>query len=164
MRSLGFSLQRPQPWKQRDFLAIAKKAEELGSTIVTADESGRQTRCVSGHPGGIQGGTPAACSANSRFRLNRLAAISPEGELRCKIREGRAAAETFREFPARMVGELSQPILVVADNCSIRTARKIREWLDGREAECEIHDLPQYAPEVNPVELPRSLAICAVCP
>lgn len=77
------------------FPRIAKHAKELGATIVFADESGLSSQCVYGRTWGVAGKTPVVRVANSRFRLNMFAAISPEGEIYFMIHEGRGTAERF---------------------------------------------------------------------
>ncbi len=91
--------------------------------------------------------------AGGRFRLHRLAASSPEGQLEDTVREGPVTAEVFREFPERIAEEADRKILVVVDNCSIHSARTIREWLQANQAAIELYLQPTYSPQVNPVEL-----------
>ncbi len=49
--------------------------------IAFADESGLAAQSVFGHAGGSRGQTPVVRVASGRFRLHRLAASSPEGQL-----------------------------------------------------------------------------------
>ena len=65
--------------------------------------------------------------ANSRFRLNIFAAISPDGEIYFMIHEGRWSAEMFCQFLENTVRESGKNILIVVDNCSIHKAKKTKE-------------------------------------
>ncbi len=91
--------------------------------------------------------------ASGRFRLNLLAASSPEGQLYDTVREGPVTAEVFREFLKRIAEEADRKIPLVVDNCSIHRARIIQEWLEANQASVELYFQPTYSPQVNPVEL-----------
>ncbi len=49
--------------------------------IACANESGLASQSVCGRTGGIRGQAPLGRVASGRFRLHRLAASSPEGQL-----------------------------------------------------------------------------------
>ena len=169
LRILGLTPQRPKrratkynagdvkKWKDKEFPRVAKRAKELGASIVFADESGLSSHCVYGRTWGVKGETPVVRVANSRFRLNMFAAISPDGEIYFMIHEGRGTAERFCQFLEKTVRESGKKILIVVDNCSIRKANKTKEWIAENADECEIFYQPTYSPEVNPVELAWAL-------
>ena len=142
-----------QKWKDEEFPRIGKRGKELGATIVFADESGLSSQCVYGRTWGVAGKTPVVRVANSRFRLNMFAAISPEGEIYFMIHEGRGTAERFCQFLENTLRYSGKKIVILVDNCSIHTANKTKEWVAEHADECELFYQPTYAPEVNPVEL-----------
>ncbi len=121
--------------------------------IAFADESGLAAQSVYGRTWGPCGQTPVVQVASGRFRLNLLAAISPEGQLYYTVREGPVTAEVFRKFLERIAEEADRKILLVVDNCSIHRARIIQEWLEENQAAVELYFQPTYSPQVNPVEL-----------
>ena len=156
-RSVKYSPAKVKKWKDEKFPRIVKRAKELGATIVFADESGLSSQCVYGRTWGIKGKTPVVRVANSRFRLNMFAAISPEGGIYFMVHEGRGTAERFCQFLENTLRESGKKIFVVVDNCSIHKAKKTKEWVAEHAGECEIFYLPTYSPEVNPVELTWAL-------
>ncbi len=91
--------------------------------------------------------------ANTRFRLRRLAASSPDGGIHDTVPEGRATVRTFRRFLEKLVREIPTQVLLIADRCSLHTAAEIREWVAEHGAEIKLHHQLTYLPEVNPVEL-----------
>ncbi len=121
--------------------------------IACADESGLAAQSVSGRTWGPCGQPPVVRVASGRFRLNLLAASSPEGQLYYTGREGPVPAEVFREFWERIAEEADRKILLVVDHCSIHRARIIQEWLEANQATVELYFQPTYSPQVNPVEL-----------
>ena len=118
-----------------------------------ADESGLSSQCVYGRTWGVAGKTPVVRLANSRFRVNMLVAISPEGEIYYMIHEGLGTAERSRQFLENTVREIDRKMLIVVDNCSIHKVNRSKEWIAGQADDGELFYQPTYAPEVNPVEL-----------
>ncbi len=121
--------------------------------IACADESGLAAQSVSGHPRGSRGQTSIVRVASGRFRLHRLAASRPEGQLENRVREGPVTAEVFREVLAQIAEEADRKILLVVDNCRMHRARIIQEWLAANQAAAELCLQPTCSPQVNPVEL-----------
>ncbi len=121
--------------------------------IACADESGLALQSVHGRTGARAGRPPLGGVASGRFRLHRLAASSPEGQLHYTVRGGPAAAEVFREFPERIAEEADRKIRLVVDNCRMHRARTIRECLKANQAAVELYFQPTYSPQVNPAEL-----------
>ncbi len=93
LRRLRLTPQRPQRcatqyepadvqrWKDPEFLKTLRRARELGALLVCADESGLAAQSMHGRTWGLCGQTPVGRVASERFRLHRLAASSPEGQL-----------------------------------------------------------------------------------
>ncbi len=116
-----------QRWEAPDFPRILRRARKWGALLACADESGLASQSVSGRTWGPCGQTPVVQVASGHFRLNLLAAISPEGQLYYTVREGPVTAEVFREFLKRIAEEAERKILLAVDNCSIHRARIIQE-------------------------------------
>ncbi len=110
LRRLGLTPQRPkrcatrydpaavQRWKDQEFPKILRRAQEFGAMIACADESGLASQSVSGRTWGLCGQTPVVQVASGRFRLNLLAAISPEGQLHYTVREGPVTRRSSGSF------------------------------------------------------------------
>ncbi len=93
LRRLGLTPQRPQRratryepaagrrWKDEECPQILRRTRELGALITCADESGLTAQSVSGRAWGPCGQAPVGRVAGGRFRLHRLAASSPDGQL-----------------------------------------------------------------------------------
>ncbi len=104
-------------------------------------------------PWGHARSDPVVRAASGRFRLHRLAANSPEGQLYHRVREGPGTVEVFREFLKQIAEEADRKILLVVDNHRIHRARTIQERLEANQAAVELYFQPTYSPQVNPVEL-----------
>ncbi len=114
--------------------------------IACAAESGLAAQSVSGRTWGPCGQTSVVRVAGGCFRLRRLAASSPEGQLSDTVREGPVTAEVFREFLERIAEAADRKILLVVDNCRIHRARIIQEWLEANQAAVELYFQPTYSP------------------
>ena len=168
-RMVGLTPQRPKRrttkyspgnvrrWKEEGYLESWKRARELGAMIIFADEAGLACHGMYGHTWVVKGKTLIVRVADSRFRLNMLAAISPDSEIYLMVHEGRSTPGTCRRFPEKIVGGTDKEIEIIVDNRSIHKAKIIEEWMAERKAECEIYYQPWNSPEVNPVELLRAL-------
>lgn len=171
LRRLGLSCQRPKcrayqqdadavkAWKEKDYPQLVARAAAANALIVFADEAGMRSDYHVGTTWGKRGKTPIAKFTGQRFRLNMLAAISPEGKIYYRVHEGTANATTFCEFLEQIADAAGdRPVYVVLDQVSIHKATAVGEWLAKREgAEIELHFLPTYSPELNPAELVWSL-------
>lgn len=171
LKRLGLTCQRPKircyqqdadavkNWKEQDYPKLVARAKEFNALIVFADEAGMRSDYHVGTTWGERGKTPIAKFTGKRFRLNMLAAISPEGPIYYRLHEGTATARTFCEFLQHIADATGdRPVYVVVDQVSIHKATEVAEWLAGREGkEIELHYLPTYSPELNPAELVWSL-------
>ena len=165
LRTLGLSPQRPKRravrysphavtlWKSQSFPRIVQHAQEMGATIVFVDEAGLDSMCVYGRTWGKQGETPIVRVANSKFRVNMLAAISPQGRLCSMLHEGSVNAEVFLRFLRQLTCEIPGKVIVVVDNLSIHTAKRVEEWVKDHKERVQMEFQPTYSPEVNPMEL-----------
>lgn len=81
-----------------------------------------------------------------------ISAISGRGEVVFRIVEGAIDSERFIEFLGALIQDARNKIFLVVDNLRVHHARKVKEWLCGKEARIELIFLPLYAPESNPDE------------
>ena len=152
-RALKHDREKVRKWQFETFPALVKRAVQEGKTIVFADESGLAAQCVYGRTWGRKGETPIVKTANSKYRVSMLAAISPDGRLHWKLHEGSVSALTFIEFLEQVKQATAGTVIVVVDNASVHTAKLVREWSKAQEGQIELEYQPTYSPEVNPVEI-----------
>lgn len=62
-------------------------------------------------------------------------------------------SHTFLRFLKGMVRRASRKILVVLDNVGYHHARIVREWVEAHADKIELHFLPAYSPQFNPIEI-----------
>lgn len=61
-------------------------------------------------------------------------------------------AKTFLRFLKRLVKNSPRKILMVLDNVCYHHARAVREWVEANGDQIELHFIPPYSPEFNPIE------------
>ena len=100
MRRLGLSPQRPKrrayqqcaqsiaKWKSDSYLDLKKKAQEEDALILFEGEAGMRSDYHVSRTWGRQDKTPKVCLTGARFRVNMLAAITPEGRMHYMIHDG----------------------------------------------------------------------------
>jgi transposase len=52
-----------------------------------------------------------------------------------------------------MVRRATRKIFLIIDNHQAHHSKKVKQWLEKKQDEIEIHFLPAYCPDMNPTEL-----------
>jgi transposase len=82
-----------------------------------------------------------------------MAAISNRGELYFTCYRGSFNGPVFLAYLKRLVGHLDRKIHLIVDGHPVHRRVTVREWLAEHVAQIQMHFLPGYSPEPNPVEL-----------
>ena len=165
LRRIGLTPQRPvrKAWQQdekkvREYLdtrypALRKLTEESGAIIYFIDEASIRSDYHSGTTWSRRGITPTVTKTGARFGINMIAAVSGTGQMRYMTIIGRFNADVFIKFLKKIVNSHDCPVMIVTDGHSAHKAKKVMKYLAGETRLLEIHLLPPYSPELNPVEL-----------
>src|SRR2546421_48615 len=106
-----------------------------------------------GLPPAPVGQTPVIPKTGKRFGVNVMAAISNRGELYFTCYRGSFNGPVFLAYLKRLVGHLDRKIHLIVDGHPVHRRVTVRDWLAKHVAQIEMHFLPGYSPELNPVEL-----------
>jgi len=100
------------------------------------------------------GQTPVIKRTGKRFRVNMISAISAAGRLRFRLFVGSFTGPVFIDFLRRLLRDCAgRKVHLIVDGHPVHRAKLVSAWV-GRHAErIELHFLPGYSPELNPVEL-----------
>ena len=99
------------------------------------------------------GQTPVVTRTGERKAIKVVSAISPKGELRFRVHEGRMNGGRFIEFPKALLGGVPGKIFLIVDGSSVHKAKKVREFAENEtDGRLQIFFLPSYSPELNPDE------------
>ena len=166
LRGWGFSPQRPQRraleqnpaavrrWLAETYPAIRAQARREGGMVLWLDEMGVRSDATAGRSWAPVGQTPVIKGTGKRFRVNMLSAISNAGRLRFRLFTGSFTAAVFLEFLGRLLRDSGgRKVHLIVDGHPVHRAKAVSAWV-GRHAEgIQLHFLPGYSPELNPVEL-----------
>jgi transposase len=166
LRRWGFSPQKPQHraleqnpaavarWLATEFPAIRAQAKREGGVVLWLDEMGVRSDAAAGRSWAPIGQTPVIKRTGKRFGVNMLSAISNAGRLRFRLFTGSFNGPVFIDFLGRLLRDCGgRRVHLVVDGHPVHRAKLVSAFI-GRHAErIELHFLPGYSPELNPVEL-----------
>lgn len=165
LRGLGFSPQRPlwrayqqdpelvEQWRTQDYPRLKRRAKRAGAVVWFADEAGVRTDHHAGRSWAPRGQTPVVNTSGQRAGVNMISAVSPRGDFRFMLVDGRVTAATFCQFLDRLMTTTDHNVFLVVDRHGAHTAAKVRRKVESFEGRLELHFLPPYSPELNPDEL-----------
>src|ERR671911_32510 len=166
LRGWGFSPQRPQRraleqnpaavrrWLAETYPAIRARAKREGGMVLWLDEMGIRSDAAAGRSWAPIGQTPVIKGTGKRFRVNMLSAVSNAGMLRFRLFTGSFRGPVFIDFLRRLLrdcGGRESPFILGGP--PVHRAQAGSAWGGGHAAQIELHFLPGYSPELNPVEL-----------
>lgn len=154
MQLLGFSPQKPlyeawqrvRRWECELHPQIRSEARRLGATIYFADEAGLRSDYHTSTTWAPVGKTPVVKKTGWRFSVNRLSALSYQGEFRFMIHAGTVNAEVFRTFLQRLRMGTTKPVFVVVDGHPAHKAKIVRDYVRSTDGMLRLFFLPPYAP------------------
>jgi transposase len=166
LRSWRFSPQRPQRraleqnpaavarWLDQEYPAIRAQARQEGGVVLWLDEMGVRSDAAAGRSWAPVGRTPVVKRTGKRFRVNMISAISNQGLLRFRLFEGSFTGPVFIEFLRRLLRDLGgRKVHLIVDGHPVHRAKLVSGWVERHSARIQLHFLPGYSPELNPVEL-----------
>jgi len=164
LAQLGLTCQKPlmrafqqnpalvEKWLQEEYPAIRSAAKRMGAEIFFGDEAGVRSDFHSGRTWAPKGQTPVVRTTGARFGFNMISAISPRGQMRFMVVEGRVAAKQFCDFLRRLVFRAERPIFLILDGHPVHRSAKVRQLVESMKDKLQIFFLPPYSPELNPDE------------
>jgi transposase len=166
LRGWGFSPQKPQHraleqnpaavrrWLATEFPAIRAQARRERGVVLWLDEMGVGSDAAAGRSWAPVGQTPVIKRTGKRFRVNMLSAISNAGMLRFRLFVGSFNGPVFIDFLGRLLRDCGgRKVHLIVDGHPVHHAKLVSAWVAGHAGRIELHFLPGYSPELNPVEL-----------
>lgn len=165
LNKMGLSAQRPlyrayqqdpervEEWKKVVYPKIRRLAAEEGASIFFEDEAGVRTDHHAGTTWGPVGQTPVVVKTGERKSVNMVSAISPRGEMRFRVQEGRMNAVRFIDFLKALLNSVHGKVFLIVDGHPVHKAKKVREFVENEaDGRLKIFFLPPYSPDLNPDE------------
>ena len=166
LRGWGFSPQKPQRraleqnpaavrrWLAETYPAIRARAKREGGVVLWLDEMGVRSDAAAGRSWAPVGQTPVIKRTGKRFRVNMISAISNAGMLRFRLFVGSFNGQVLIDFLRRLLRDCGgRKVHLIADGHPVHRAKLVSAWVGRHADQIELHFLPGYSPELNPVEL-----------
>jgi transposase len=166
LRGWGFSPQKPQRraleqspaavarWLATEFPAIRAQARREGGVVLWLDEMGVRSDTAAGRSWAPVGQIPVIKGTGKRFRVNMISAISNAGRLRFRLFTGSFSGRVFIDFLGRLLRDCGgRKVHLIVDGHPVHRAKLVSAWVGRHADQIELHFLPGYSPELNPVEL-----------
>ena len=166
LRGWGFSTQRPQRraleqnpaavrhWLAETYPAIRAQARREGGVVVWLDEMGVRSDAAAGRSWAPVGQTPVIKGTGKRFLGNMISAISNAGMLRFRLFTGSFTGRVFIDFLGRLLRDCGErKVHLIVDGHPVHRAKLVSAWVGRHADRIQLHVLPGYSPELNPVEL-----------
>ncbi len=165
LRSWGLSPQKPirrayeqnpqavARWLAEEYPAIEATARKEKALILWLDQTGLRSDSSVGKGWAPAGAPPVVPKTGKRFGVNVMAAISNKGELYFTCYRGSFNGPVFLAYLKRLVRQVDRKIHLIVDRHPVHRRVSVRDWLAENVASIEMHFMPGYAPELNPVEL-----------
>ena len=166
LRGWGFSPQRPQRraleqnpaavrrWLAETYPPIRTRAKREGGVVLWLDEMGVRSDAAAGRSWAPVGQTPVIKGTGKRFRVNMISAVSNAGMLRFRLFTGSFTGAVFIEFLRRLLRDCDgRKVHLIVDGHPVHRAKLVSAWVGRHGDRIELHFLPGYSPELNPVEL-----------
>jgi transposase len=166
LRGWGFSPQKPQHraleqnpaavrrWLATEFPAIRAQAKRERGVVLWLDEMGVGSDAAAGRSWAPVGQTPVIKRTGKRFRVNMISAISNAGLLRFRLFVGSFSGPVFIDFLGRLLRDCGgRRVHLIVDGHPVHRAKLVSAWVAGHADRIQLHFLPGYSPELNPVEL-----------
>lgn len=164
LAQLGLTCQRPlvrafqqnpalvERWLREEYPAIKSLAHREKAEIYFGDEAGVRSDFHAGRTWAPKGQTPVVRSTGARFGMNLISAVTPKGELRFMVVQGKLRAGGFIEFLRRLVHGAVRPIFLIVDGHPVHRAAAVKKFVTSLEGRLRLFFLPPYSPELNPDE------------
>jgi transposase len=150
LKRLGFSSQKPikqayqrdvkkvDEWLNDTYPAIKTRAMQEGARLYWADEMGIQSTDNRGRTYGLINQTPVIKKTGSRFKVNMLAAISPQGFMNWMVFENNCDSQIFIEFLGRLRRQVKQKVFLIVDNHRIHHSKQVQQYVETYKQDIEI--------------------------
>ena len=139
-------------WQGETYPALARHAKRTKAEISFWDESGFGADAVHGKTWGTRAHTPVVQVPSQRQGSSAASAISAKGAFWFATYAGALTGPLFVDLLRRMMRGRRKPLHLILDGLSAHKALVVKAYVAGLDGKLPLHDLPGYAPDLNPDE------------
>lgn len=161
----GYSPQRPlkrayeqdpiavEQWLSEVYPMIEQRAKAAGADIHWEDESGLRSDEYGERGYAPIGQTPEIhLSGRQRVRVNYIATVSNQGEVRFMRYTSSFTGPVYIQFLERLIRVAQHKLFLITDRHPVHRRKMVQQWLEAHSSQIEVFYLPSYSPQLNPVE------------
>lgn len=135
-----------------EYPAIEQQAKQEDAELAWGDESGLRSDAQAGRGYAPIGQTPEIQSSSQRVSVNYIASISNQGKVRFMLYTQKLTAQVLITFLERLMQGRERKLMWIVDRHPVHRADAVQQWLEEHRDQVELHFLPPYSPQLNPVE------------
>lgn len=98
------------------------------------------------------GQTPQLLHSACWDSITTISAVTNQGLVRFRLHDGALATERFIDFLQGLLDDTQNKVSLIVDNLRVHHAKQVRQWVDEREDQIDLHYFLPYSPEANPDE------------
>lgn len=140
-------------WLDQTYPQIKERAKKEKADIHWGDETGLRSDDVRGRSYSPRGITPEIRVNQKRHGCSILSTVTNKGGMRWMCFEGGLNAQLLIKFLNRLIKNAPRKIFLILDNLRVHHSKLVKAWVEEHLEQIELHYLPSYSPELNPVEL-----------
>ena len=129
------------------------RATRTKAEISFWNESGFRADAVHSTTWGARAHTPVVQIPGQRQRISAASAISAKGAFWFATYAGALTGPLFVDLLHRMLRGRRKPLHLILDGLPAHKALAVTEYVAGLDGTLTLHELPGYAPDLNPDEL-----------
>jgi transposase len=161
----GYSPQKPlkrayeqdpkavEEWLEQTYPLIEQRAKTEGCEVAWGDESGLRSDAQVGRGYAPIGETPEIhLSQKKRARVNFIASLSNQGNVRFMLYTSKLTEAVFLTFLERLIAKRERKLFWIVDRHPVHRGGQVQQWLAAHNDQIELFLLPSYSPELNPTE------------
>lgn len=165
LHKIGWSRQKPRRratqrdeaviarWREKEWPNIMKEAQEVGQTLVFADEARFRLLPTVVRTYAPRGQTPVLDVPFGRDHLSVMGAVTMDGQLLSWIQAHSVKGPDVVRFLKHLLTHISGKLLVIWDNLPAHKGQAVKNFLaQGAAQRLTLRALPSYAPALNPEE------------
>lgn len=130
-----------------------KKGTQVGHLIVFVDETGISLIPNARKTWAKRGKTPILRHQFRWPKLSAIAAITPVGKLYFRVHDDSIKEDQVIAFVKHLLRHTRKYLVILWDGGPSHRSNKTKAFLTTQSNRVEVHRLPAYAPELNPIEL-----------
>lgn len=139
-------------WRTKEFPKIVRRARRRRATLLFVDETGVHEDHAVGTTWAKRGAPPVVKVGGGRRRVNVISALSPSGKLWFRCYAGMLTAQRYADFLRALLADVPGNIELIHDRHPSHCAAAVRRLIQSRSKRLSVHELPPYAPDLNPDE------------